>query len=362
MTDSNLRAKPADVPVERVAWADYARGIGILLVVVGHTLRGLVTSGIIASGPLQLLVDAWIYAFHMPLIFFVAGLFAADAGKKRPLQFFGDKARSIVYPYLVWSILQTLVESVFSRYTNTPTSPAALLHILHEPVKQFWFFYALLLIASAFYVLRRAGVPFWGCLVFALVGRHLALNDGLSSWGILNVAASELVYFALGMIGARHAGRISTSLEPAGAWLLIGGSFVLVTMSVLHVVPTQPLVTQWSELGTALAGIAGTAALATLLARWRGLDVVRTWGVNSLQIFVAHTLASASLRIFLRKFLGVDDALVHLVLGTVAGIAGPMLLVRICERFGFRYAFAFPKRARPAQASELSSTEERRAA
>ncbi|MCV3214943.1 acyltransferase family protein [Plectonema radiosum NIES-515] len=68
--------KKLDYPLmrERLHWVDYAKGIGIFLVVVGHILRGLVNSSILEESKLLLFVDRWIYGFHMPLFFFISGL------------------------------------------------------------------------------------------------------------------------------------------------------------------------------------------------------------------------------------------------------------------------------------------------
>ncbi|WP_373565555.1 acyltransferase family protein, partial [Klebsiella pneumoniae] len=51
----------------REAWVDYAKGIGIILVVFGHVNRGLYSAGIQLSGSSYLLTDSIIYSFHMPL-------------------------------------------------------------------------------------------------------------------------------------------------------------------------------------------------------------------------------------------------------------------------------------------------------
>ena len=43
----------------RIGWVDTAKGIGLLLVIIGHL-------------PIPL-VPVWIYTFHMPLFFFLSG-------------------------------------------------------------------------------------------------------------------------------------------------------------------------------------------------------------------------------------------------------------------------------------------------
>lgn len=83
---------------DRLHWVDYAKGIGIFLVVVGHVLRGLVNSSILQPSALLFLVDRWIYGFHMPLFFFISGLFVQRSLSKPFKDFLLDKLYVIAYP------------------------------------------------------------------------------------------------------------------------------------------------------------------------------------------------------------------------------------------------------------------------
>ncbi|HCB1938448.1 TPA: acyltransferase family protein, partial [Klebsiella pneumoniae] len=131
----------------RESWVDYAKGIGILLVVFGHVNRGLQAAGIIMPSKLYHLVDSIIYSFHMPLFFFLSGLFFIKSiEKKGKLLLFIDKFKTIAYPYLVWSLLQGTIEVLLSRFTNSKTSFTDLLMLFSHPRAQFWFLYALLMI------------------------------------------------------------------------------------------------------------------------------------------------------------------------------------------------------------------------
>lgn len=71
----------------RESWVDYAKGIGILLVVFGHVNRGLQAAGIIMPSKLYHLVDSIIYSFHMPL-FFLSGLFLLSRLRRKESCFF----------------------------------------------------------------------------------------------------------------------------------------------------------------------------------------------------------------------------------------------------------------------------------
>jgi len=58
----------------RSGWVDYAKAIGIILVVYGHVARGLYNAGIAFPEPLYSLTDSVVYSFHMPLFFFLSGI------------------------------------------------------------------------------------------------------------------------------------------------------------------------------------------------------------------------------------------------------------------------------------------------
>lgn len=74
---------------ERIEWIDVAKGIGALLVIIGHMVRNE-------------MVNIVIYAFHMPLFFFLSGV--TFYGKKGFKNFISKKFKAIIIPYLIFSI------------------------------------------------------------------------------------------------------------------------------------------------------------------------------------------------------------------------------------------------------------------
>lgn len=60
----------------REVWVDYAKALGIILVVTGHVNRGLYSSGIYISKQFYTLFDSIIYTFHMPLFSFYPVFFS----------------------------------------------------------------------------------------------------------------------------------------------------------------------------------------------------------------------------------------------------------------------------------------------
>ncbi len=78
----------------RITWIDSAKGLGIALIVLGH-----ITS---VSDPSALYV--YIYAFHVPLFFFISGL-TLKAGRHGFAQMLTAKARTLLVPYFVYALL-----------------------------------------------------------------------------------------------------------------------------------------------------------------------------------------------------------------------------------------------------------------
>lgn len=71
--------------------ADIAKGIGISLVVLGHTTHCEMLS-------------SWIYSFHMPLFFFLSGVLFTPAGIEGTIK----RCKKILIPYFVFAILSYL--------------------------------------------------------------------------------------------------------------------------------------------------------------------------------------------------------------------------------------------------------------
>jgi len=115
-------------------------------VVYGHVSRGLVQAGIEANKSLFTLADSVIYSFHMPLFFFLSGLYFYHSLNRRGVRgLIQSKVDAILYPYLLWSILQGLIEVQLSKtgFTNGSLTYAEVFSSLLIPRAQFWFLYAL---------------------------------------------------------------------------------------------------------------------------------------------------------------------------------------------------------------------------
>ena len=325
---------PAGNAAGRLAWVDRARGLGIILVVVGHGLPGLTSAGLLPDTEGWELLNRWIYAFHMPLFFFVSGLFATAAARHGLGPLIEGKLRTIAWPYFVWSVLQTLAMLAVGG-TNQTTGWAALPAILWQPIMQFWFLYALFVSFVVYGVLVRAGLGPRAVFAVAAALYLVPRFGSLGSWGVAYSVANHMIYFAAGLLVAGRVHGWLERLSGMSALSAAAGALALMTAGVVAGLDREPLV----KPALATLGVAATA----LIAHRCESATLSDLGRLSLQIYVAHTLASAGMRIALARTLHVTTPWIHVPVGLVAGLALPLLLAALLERAGVRYAFTWPK-------------------
>jgi fucose 4-O-acetylase-like acetyltransferase len=131
---------------KEIKWITTAKGIGIFLVVLGHVNRGLNNANIYNQNSFYE-IDYLIYTFHMPLFFFLAGIFFLKSLDKRGFKIFSlDKINLLLYLYIIWSIIQFVIQLILNNYINGSISYSDILYVFVQPKGQMWFLYVLLLI------------------------------------------------------------------------------------------------------------------------------------------------------------------------------------------------------------------------
>lgn len=81
--------------VKRIHYLDYAKGIAIILVVLGHIFSG---------GNIK----TYIYSFHMPLFFIISGYLFNYSNVKSFKEFINKKIKAYLIPYVTFSIINIL--------------------------------------------------------------------------------------------------------------------------------------------------------------------------------------------------------------------------------------------------------------
>jgi fucose 4-O-acetylase-like acetyltransferase len=309
--------------VRRIEWIDVARGIGIVLVVYGHVLRGLAGAGMLDQASPLWLSDYAIYTFHMPLFFFLAGLNVERSIAKGKMAFLRAKLWTIAYPYLLWSAIQGSIQILLPGYVNRQRSLLFLVTIWWIPIAQFWFLYSLfvchmvaLIVGRKRWLLAILGIGAYCLSVFkfwqpttTMFGFYVAgifLGRLIYRWiPSVRVSAAGVVCSAFIFAIAEHFGRSASGGATASIFSLPA------TVSGILLVC---FVSQW---------IVCTSEW------WKSM---LTWlGVMSMTIYILHLLAATGARIILVK-LGLVKVPEQLLIGVAAGIGLPILAHLVFKR------------------------------
>jgi fucose 4-O-acetylase-like acetyltransferase len=330
----------------RTLWVDYTKAIGIMLVVYGHVTRGLYIAKIQMNESLYKLIDSVIYNFHMPLFFFLSGLFFVSSLRKRGLKgLIANKIDSIFYLYIVWSVLQGGIALAFNQLANHNISPQDIISVFWEPTAQFWFLYSLFfvtLIATLVYAKLDQKYA-----LFIFVAASFIVIFNMPSYGItpLIFALPYLCFFMLGIYFnqiERFFNAHKYKLLLPLALLFIGAQWAM--LSKLNLVPNQWLST--TKLATTLISILFTVNICMCLANnklvAKHATLLSFIGTSSMIIYLAHVLTGSGTRIILQHFFGVTNLYVHLVLGCLMGVFGSILLSKMLSKMGCSFLFAIP--------------------
>ena len=166
---------------------DNARGIGIFLVILGHTLLLEYNK----------LVEI-IYFFHMPLFFFLSGmsLYYSFKHKLNFKDYFVKKFKSIMNPYFIFSLLTFLYWALFERnfrINNVPilnTFINIFLGFVNGGLYSFnsvmWFLPCLFIIEIMFYFLIKLKNKnkVLICFTFLILGYFLSKHSILLPFGL----------------------------------------------------------------------------------------------------------------------------------------------------------------------------------
>jgi len=158
---------------DRIYTLDNARGIGMLLIVLGH------------APSVDIWLQTFVYSFHVPLFFFVSGMLISEVKLrtefKEYLKYYASK---LIWPYAFFFMV-SYVYWVFSKNVGSRADQFTS-YSLYDPL--FGFFYA-----SGDYLYVNVALWFFPCLFVALILFYLA-NRFFRKWNLM-VAFFLSLYF-----------------------------------------------------------------------------------------------------------------------------------------------------------------------
>lgn len=318
----------AALQVQRTDWIDRGKGIGILLVVLGHSTQYFYTDKV------ALALTGLIYSFHMPLFFMLSGMFAEHSLAKRGASdFVIDKMGTIVYPYVIWSIFEGAYRYALGKTTEFTDFQGLrqLAAIYYKPIYHYWFLYALAVgffLFAAIYRLPKAMKPLAVLSAFSAAAFMLS---GLMPHNIVRQIAESLVYFVVGIHLSRAMG-LTGSAGSSTSGILAGLGTLFLLGSVLYFcgfAPDAPRTVQ--ALAFAAIGIGFTSVFAATIPGTSAIGSHLTYlGRISMAIYIFHIPPMALAKFFMDSH-GITDLLPHLLIECFLGIAIPILIYRYVE-------------------------------
>lgn len=339
------------VATRRDTTIDAAKGIAIVAIVLGHVLRGLSSANIVDgdSSPF-LAIDRTLYMSHLAIFALLSGIFVQQGVIKRGVSgYLRPRVSQFIYLYLLWQIIQIIVKLVTSQLVNSPVDPRNLITIW-VPEGQLWFLPFLILVTIAAAVSKPWGTTRRSGLICA----GIALLS-LLSWGFDGgVAGTQgiglaIFFFAGTAIGSRQfLSTVNTASIPrlVAVTILAGLVFALILILTPAIPPTinngsrSALEIAWG-FACATAALVAVIAFARLVAKTALGQTLAFLGARSMEIFLAHIIAASGTRIAL-AMAGVEAPVVHILVGTIAGIVLPLVLWRISVIVGVPWLFAAP--------------------
>jgi uncharacterized membrane protein YcfT len=365
MTTRGSRDRLADAPTQllpvysdrtgpRAAWADTAKGVCILLVVLWH---------VIMKHYLQIdwrlgvpLPGAWgrfgelLLPLRMPLFFTVSGMFAVAAARRPWKAVRRGRVAKFYYLYAIWFAVHTTVLAFVPRFDTLAAHSA--LEVLEQVTitpTNLWY-----LIALALYFV--VGKLTWRLPAPVVLGAALVLSVTASA-GLLAGPGNRgqlyqnLFFFLAGLRLKPWVERLAT--EKTLRTLLIAGTGYLAVMAVVELFGARQWFGVW-PLASMFAVVVGVTAAVQLQRLRRPAALLAGLGRQTLPIYVMHMPLLALLHLLVLRPFSSAGASVQLLLAVVLPVALTAMLVWSClalhrglHAVGASWLFDFPRFRRP---------------
>ena len=313
---------------------DIVKGVAIILVILGHVMQGMNHRHLLESSAYYL-SEIFIYTFHMPAFFFVAGLFLDPSLVKRgPQGFAFEKVRSILYPYALWPLLTLPLLPWISQYESgpRPTVVAYLVNILNGNTG--WFLFALFFILMLALLTRR--LPIWLRLLLAVPLSYFWPNTGHHGidgifWEYIFVVTGQLVGSRINRIE-----KLNKGIAAFGCLAL----FAVIAAATLHYGRSGLPAFLFIPLG--LAGTAGLILFAVSIPVPSVATSIAWFGEASIGIYVLSEYFQGTTRQILFQVFHTTAIPPHVILQTLSATLFPALMYHNRKRLHIEWFFKRP--------------------
>jgi len=219
----------------RVGWIDLLKGYGIILVFLGHTTL------------INQYIDHYIFSFHMPLFFFLAGFFYKDSSTIKFRDFVLEKTNTRLIPYFTFGALTYCIWLLpillrkFEIYEGLTSIPESLFvkpllgmfygvgdsnWLPHNGL--LWFLACLFITEIIFFFVKKISGANLSIFLLCLLGCGvLGYIDSLyfptrPPFGV-DIALTAVVFYGFGSLLKKHLLKIDVGLAIAFLCISLGG-------------------------------------------------------------------------------------------------------------------------------------------
>ena len=320
----------------REKWVDDVKVIACILVVLGHFFQSMTKANILPENDLYQWFNTTIYYFHVPLFFICSGYLYQKYSKINSVDSWyknvAKKALALGVPYVSFSTATWVLKKAFSSSVNDQIGGLGDTLLFH-PASPYWYLYALFFIFLLTPTFKSVKMAVGG-LVVAITMKTIALSGGYGVYAVSTVLSNE-IWFVLGMsicaFNVRLKGR-----KVQGT--ICGLLFMILSVAAYKAEISGGVISFAMGLLACLAVILMAAGFERRLGR--GVDFLAKY---TMPIFLMHTLFAAPLRSILMK-IGIENAVIHVVLGLGISFAGPIIAAWIMKKTKWLEFFLYPNK------------------
>lgn len=317
-----------------IAWADYAKGFCIVLVVMLYANEHVEHAA--GHGGWLDVVVSFARPFRMPDFFLVSGVLLTLAIGRDWRTFLDRKVVHFAYFYLLWLTILVAFESPWTAAkVGWPGVGALYLRSLGNPYSMLWFIYLL----PIFFVVTKA-VSWMPVALIWLAAAALQVAQIDTGIKVADKFASYYVFFYSGYALAPHVLRFASaaSASPARA---MGGLVIWAALEAYLVSAGYALMPGIS-LALGLVGAAAVIALSALMSRARFFRPLAYCGRNSIVVYLAFAIPLAVTSKVLFYAGWIADVGSIAAIATLAAVLGPLALHCLVRGTALRFLFERP--------------------
>lgn len=321
----------------REKWVDDVKVIACILVVLGHFFQSMTKANILPENNLYGWFNTTIYYFHVPLFFICSGYLYQKYSRVNSVGSWrrnvAKKILALGVPYVTFSTATWVLKKVFASSVNDQIGGLGDTLFFH-PTAPYWYLYALFfifLVTATFSSVKAAAVG----LIVALAAKVLILTGGGYSVYAVSTVLSNEIWFVLGMSIC----AFDVQLKGRKVQGTICGLLFMILSVVVYKAEISGSVIPFAM------GLLACVAVILIVASFeekfgRGMDFLAKY---TMPIFLMHTLFAAPLRSILMK-IGIENAVIHVVLGLGISFAGPIMAAWIMKKTKWLEFFLYPNK------------------